>query len=80
MILVKNVSILVIKIKIHNNKVILGNSKPCLHCLYTMKNIAPMKGYRITTVYYSNDKGVIIKSSLKKLLKEEHYISRGNKK
>ena len=32
----------------------LGSSKPCFHCLYSMKHEALSRGYYIANVYYSH--------------------------
>lgn len=40
-----------------------------------MKNLPQKKGYKIKNVYYSNNNGDIIKSTLKILESEEQHIS-----
>ena len=69
----QNVNMLVIRIS-KNNK--LQNSKPCANCIETMKILPEKKGYRIRNVYYSNENGDIIKSSLKNLESEELHYSK----
>jgi pyrimidine deaminase RibD-like protein len=44
------VNILVIRTTAHGH---LGSSKPCFHCLYSMKHEALLRGYYISSVYYS---------------------------
>jgi len=41
-----------------------------------MKNLPEKKGYKIKNIYYSNDSGDIIKSSLQILESEEPHLSR----
>ena len=69
----QNVNILVIRVS-KNNK--LQNSKPCANCIETMRVLPQKKGYRIRNIYYSNENGEIIKSSLQNLEKEELHYSR----
>lgn len=69
----QNVNMLVVRIS-KNNK--LQNSKPCANCIETMKTLPEKKGYRIRNIYYSNENGEIVKSSLKNLEKEELHYSR----
>ena len=69
----QNVNILVIRLS-KNNKI--QNSKPCANCIENMKILPEKKGYRIRNIYYSDDNGDIIKSSLKNLQKEELHYSR----
>ena len=69
----ESINLLVIRFS-KNNK--LQNSKPCGNCIQTMKTLPLKKGYRIKNIYYSNDNGVIIKSNLKILEKEELHYSR----
>ena len=69
----QNVNMLVIRVS-KNNK--LQNSKPCANCIETMRVLPQKKGYRIRNIYYSNENGEIIKSSLQNLEKEELHYSR----
>jgi hypothetical protein len=41
-----------------------------------MKTLPEKKGYRIKNIYYSNENGQIVKSSIKTLENEELHISR----
>ena len=41
-----------------------------------MKTLPEKKGYRIRNIYYSDDKGNIVKSNFKKLENEELHFSR----
>jgi cytidine deaminase len=68
-----NVNILVIRISGKNK---LQSSKPCAHCIETMKSLPPNLGYNIKNVFYSNENGDIVKSSLKELDNEEKHYSR----
>jgi len=66
-----NVNILVIRISGKNK---LQSSKPCNICIETMKKISPKLGYNIQNVFYSNNNGDIIKTTLTQLDNEEkHY-------
>lgn len=49
---------------------ILMNAKPCFRCIYMM-NKSLKKGYKITTVYYTDSQGKIVKSNLDTLSNEE---------
>ncbi len=69
----QNINILVVRFS-KNNK--LQNSKPCANCIENMKVLPEKKGYRIRNIYYSNENGEIVKSSLKNLEKEELHYSR----
>ncbi len=68
-----NVNILVVRLSKYNK---LQNSKPCANCMENIKNLPQKRGYRIRNVYYSNEKGEIVKNSLRKLEKEELHHSR----
>jgi cytidine deaminase len=67
------INILVIRVSKSNK---LQNSKPCANCIQVMKNLPEKKGYIIKNVYYSNNNGEIVKSSLKNLENEEPHYSR----
>lgn len=68
-----NINIIVIRLSVKNK---LQSSKPCINCINTMKTLPPKLGYKIVDIYYSNDNGEIIKSSIKNLDSEEpHYSS-----
>ncbi len=69
----QNINMLVIRFS-KNNK--MQNSKPCANCIETMQILPEKKGYRIKNIYYSNENGVIVKSSLTNLQKEELHYSR----
>ncbi|AKI78957.1 putative cytidine deaminase [Acanthamoeba polyphaga mimivirus] len=53
----------------------LANSRPCLACLYRIKNSAN-NGLRINKIYYSNDDGKIICYKLKDILSEKQHLSK----
>ena len=69
----QNINILVIRLS-KNNKI--QNSKPCTNCIKNMKLLPEKKGYKIRNIYYSDDNGEIVKSSLKNLENEELHYSR----
>ena len=62
----KRVDLLVIRA----NKVTIGNSKPCFHCLLKMKSL-PSKGYIIERVFFSTCDGSILAYKLDELLYSE---------
>ncbi len=68
-----NINILVIRISGKNK---LQSSKPCAICIDTMKKFPPKLGYNIQNVFYSNDNGDIVKTTLTQLDKEEKHYSR----
>ena len=59
----KKVDLLVIRV----NKVTMGNSKPCIHCILKMNSL-PEKGYVLENVFYSTYDGSIETCSLNYLL------------
>lgn len=69
----ESINLLVIRFS-KNNK--LQNSKPCANCIQIMKILPEKKGYKIKNVYYSDNDGKIIKSSLKILEEEDPHYSR----
>ena len=69
----QQINMLVIRLS-KNNK--LQNSKPCANCINNMKILPEKKGYKIKNIYYSDDNGEIIKTSLKNLENEELHYSR----
>ena len=68
-----NINILVIRLSGKNK---LQSSKPCANCIETMKILPEKKGYHIKNIYYSNEKGDIVKSSLKNLETEKLHYSK----
>lgn len=54
----------------------LNNSKPCIHCILSLNMIAPLKGYRIDKVYYSNECGTISQSRFKEFDTHEGHVTR----
>jgi len=55
----------------------LGMSRPCMHCLWAFNRLPRKLGYVITEVYYSDEKGNIIKTNMKSLLDGPLHVSRG---
>lgn len=55
---------------------IIGNSKPCAHCLAIMLSLPSKKGYRISYVFYTNTDGNIEKKKISDLMSEELHYSR----
>jgi len=69
----ESINLLVVRLSGKNK---LQSSKPCFRCIDMLK-ILPLKlGYKIQLVYYSNENGEIVKSSLKKLDAEEKHYSK----
>jgi hypothetical protein len=69
----ENINILVIRLSGKNK---LQQSKPCYNCIKTMR-ILPIKlGYSIKNVYYSDNNGKILKTTLRELESEEAHYSR----
>jgi len=52
----------------------LRNSKCCIECLYYLNKKLQRRGYKIHKLYFSDQNGKIIKSSLSKLVKEHKHI------
>ena len=57
----------------------LGMSKPCAHCTISLFRLPRKFGYVITDIYYSDENGDIIKTSMNQLLEGPQHISRGNR-
>ena len=70
------IDLLVIRTTNHAN---IRMSKPCYHCIIQMHTLPQKKGYLINNIYYSNENGIINKTTLPKIIKEDIYISRGNR-
>lgn len=68
----ENINILVIRLSTKNK---LQSSKPCASCINVMKTLPYKLGYKIQNVYYSDNTGNIIKTSLYNLVnsEEKHY-------
>lgn len=67
----ENINILVIRLSSKNK---LQSSKPCINCIQMMKTLPSKKGYKINSIYYSDENGNIVKTNLKNLdLEEKHY-------
>ena len=69
----EQINILVIRVS-KTNKI--QTSKPCNNCIKIMETIPEKKGYKLQNIYYSDDKGNIIKTSLNILKNEEHHYTR----
>ena len=70
----KSINLFVIRVTRHGNIV---NSKPCIKCLQDMLKLPSTKGYKVKNIFYSDDKGNIIKKTLNSLLyKEDYHVSR----
>jgi tRNA(Arg) A34 adenosine deaminase TadA len=54
----------------------LNNSKPCIHCVLSLNMIAPLKGYRIDKVFYSNECGTITQMRFKEFDTQEGHLTR----
>ena len=69
----EQINILVIRVS-KTNKI--QSSKPCNNCIRIMELIPERKGYKIQNIYYSNEEGNIIKTTLNILKNEEQHYSR----
>ena len=69
----EQINILVIRLS-KTNKI--QSSKPCNNCIKVMETIPDKKGYKIQNIYYSDNEGNIIKTTLNSLKNEEHHYSR----
>lgn len=72
-----NVSLMVIRIS-YNSTIEtyhLANSKPCVSCMYKIKNTVNI-GYHINKIYFSDENGNIICYKIRDLLKEKHHLSK----
>jgi hypothetical protein len=67
------IDLLVIRLSKTNN---IQSSRPCNNCIEVMTYFPEKKGYKIKTIYYSNNDGDIIKTDLQTLEKEEKHYSR----
>jgi hypothetical protein len=55
-----------------------ANSRPCASCIHMMQVCAPTKGYVVRRIYYSDENGEMVKTTLDQLLQEPMYHSRGS--
>ncbi|NBP66080.1 MAG: hypothetical protein EBU66_15640 [Bacteroidetes bacterium] len=70
----KKVDLLVIRT---SRTEVLGNSKPCIHCILQLKEGLPLKGYILNTVYYSDTEGKIHKVKFSELIDDtDPHMSR----
>lgn len=72
-----NVSLIVIRITPSStpSKYQLRNSKPCVICMHKIAN-TEYSGYRITTIYFSDDNGNILRYKLRDIIKEKGHVSK----
>jgi cytidine deaminase len=69
----ESINLLVIRLSTKNK---IQSSKPCSNCIETMKTLPQKKGYKIEHIYYSDEEGNIIKTTLNKLDSEEKHYSK----
>ncbi len=69
----ETINILVIRLSKTNR---IQSSKPCDNCIKMMNIIPEKKGYKIQNIYYSDNDGNIIKTTLNNLKNEEPHYSR----
>ena len=69
----ENINLLVIRLSSKNK---IQSSKPCINCINMMKKLPPKLGYKIQHIYYSNEEGNIVKTTLQNLENEEKHYSR----
>jgi cytidine deaminase len=68
----ENINILVIRLSPTNK---IQSSKPCYHCIEMLKILPKKRGYHIQDIYYSNQYGEIIKTTLRNLDNEDKHVS-----
>jgi cytidine deaminase len=68
----ESINILVVRFSKKNS---LQESKPCFNCIQNMSVLPQQKGYKINNIYYSDNDGNIVKTTLNKLKNDEeiHY-------
>jgi cytidine deaminase len=71
----KNKSINLLVIRISRRKQI-KQSKPCVHCIKYISKLNENTSYQINRIYYSDDNGEIIDSSLNELKENTTHISK----
>jgi len=69
----EEISLLVIRLSPTNK---LQISKPCYNCIQIIKTMPLKKGYKIKEIYYSNNEGNIIKTTIDNLDNEEYHYPR----
>jgi cytidine deaminase len=70
----ESINILVVRLSKNNR---LQESKPCFNCIQNMSILPQQKGYKLNNIYYSDNDGNIVKTSLNKLKNDEEiHISR----
>jgi GTPase Era involved in 16S rRNA processing len=69
----ESINLLVIRLSSKNK---IQSSKPCNNCIEIMKTLPLRLGYKIDTIYYSDENGFIIKSNLRTLDNEEKHYSK----
>ena len=70
----KKIDILVIKTSSAGK---IGISKPCVKCLIDMSTLPQKRGYIVKNILYSDHNGIIVNTTLKRLINSgDHHISR----
>ena len=69
----EKISLLVIRLSPTNK---LKISKPCSTCIELIRTLPLRKGYIIKDIYYSDNEGNIVKTSIKNLESEEYHYTR----
>lgn len=69
----ESINLLVIRLS-KTNKI--QSSKPCSNCIKIIDLIPKKKGYKIKNIYYSDNEGNIVKTTLNNLKNEEQHYSR----
>jgi hypothetical protein len=67
------INLLVIRLS-KTNKI--QSSKPCSNCIKIIDCIPEKKGYKIKNIYYSDNEGNIVKTTLNNLKNEEQHYTR----
>lgn len=70
------ISVLVIRVSTTG---VLGMSRPCMHCTHALYSLPKKSGYIVKDVYYSDEDGNILKTTMTDLLMGPQHISHGNR-
>ena len=69
----ESINLLVIRVSVKNK---LQGSKPCNDCIQKMRYIPESKGYKLKSIYYSNNAGQIVETNLANLENEPQHYTR----
>ena len=69
----ESINLLVIRVSVKNK---LQGSKPCNDCIQKMRYIPESKGYKLKSIYYSNNVGQIVETNLANLETDPQHYTR----